>query len=37
MSYGLNTLKGGLYRGLYKVLIIGVVKGDTRSLGLDYS
>ena len=28
-------LKGGLYRGLYRELPIGVLKGDTRSL--DYS
>ena len=28
MSYSLNSLKGGLYRGL----LLGVIKGDTRSL-----
>ena len=33
MSYSLNSLKGGLYRGLYKVLV--VIKGDTRSLDND--
>ena len=34
MSYSLNSLKGG-YKGDYIGGIIGVIKGDTRSL--DYS
>ena len=35
MSYSLNSLKGGLYRGLYRGSTIGLIKRDTRSL--DYS
>ena len=34
MSYSLNSLKG-FYRGLYRGGIMGLIKGDTRSL--DYS
>ena len=33
MSYSLNSLKGGLYKGLYMGTAIVVIKGDTRSLG----
>ena len=32
MSHSLNSLKGGLYRGLYRGPTIGVIKEDTRSL-----
>ena len=32
---GSKLLKGGLYRGLYRGITIGGIKGDTRSL--DYS
>ena len=35
MSYNLNSLKGGMYRGLYRGTTIRIIKGDTRSL--DYS
>ena len=32
MSYGLNSLKGGLYKGIVWGTTVGVIKGDTRSL-----
>ena len=35
MSYSLNSLKGGCIGDLYRGLLLGVIKGDTRSL--DYS
>ena len=32
MSYSLNSLKGGLYKGLDRGTTIGLITGDTRTL-----